>query len=270
MFFYFLVHTKQLNELLSELTDDFTFIDIIESREFEESSLVDYEYKSVDETVVDVDYHFSLHHLGLSENDIRKLTYTDRYIQKLGLQSVDILQPTLKEIPSIEENIPKPYICFSEFASMTSKYWYYENGWQNVVDHFTNKGYTMVAISSEKTNLSNVYDLTGDSYSLIHKFGTLKDCEFFIGLDSGISWMANLLGKYCYIIHGATKEELAFQDNVTRIGISTDEYCRSCHNDISVLWDKTLLDTCFFRKDFECTKLLTSETVINMIESVME
>ena len=81
--------------------------------------------------------------------------------------------------------------------------------------------------------------------------------------------MANFLGKYCYVIHGSTPEELVFQDNVTRIGLSSDDYCRSCHNDTSVLWDKPLLNTCFYRKDFECTRLLTSDMVINKIEGNM-
>ena len=262
-----LVHTMQLNELLSELTDDFIFVDIVQTQDI---SLVENRYilSSNSQVITNVDYHFNLH-FSLDVDEYRVISLADGWMKKLNISAHDILKPTIKELSPIEESIPKPYICFSEFASMISKHWHNENGWQSVVDHFTNKGYTMVSISSEKTNLNNVYDLSGDSYSLLHKFRTLKDCEFYIGLDSGISWMANFLGKYCYVIHGSTPEELVFQDNVTRIGLSSDDYCRSCHNDTSVLWDKPLLNTCFYRKDFECTRLLTSDMVINKIEGNM-
>lgn len=263
------IYTEQLeNEVLEKITDDFIFIEIGESTEINLSENVYLSSLGEDLSSI-IDYHFNVDFL-FNDNLIRSLPHSNKWLKALGITTEQSAKLTIKEIPSIEESIPKPYICFSEFASMVIKHWHYENGWQDVVNHFVDRGYTMVAISSEKTNLSNVYDLTGNSYSILHRFGTIKDCEFYIGLDSGISWAANLLDKHCYIIHGATSEEFAFQDNATRIGLSSENYCRGCYDDNSIFWGATLFHTCFFRKDFECTRLLTSEVVINMIESIME
>ena len=55
-----LVHTMQLNELLSELTDDFIFVDIVQTQDI---SLVENRYilSSNSQVITNVDYHFNLH-----------------------------------------------------------------------------------------------------------------------------------------------------------------------------------------------------------------
>ena len=255
------ISTGEMNEFLSSITDDFTFIQIIKHADEHNDNL----YLYGDSTIVDVDYHFEVW-VEHSDNETRRTHYYQRWLNFLGIPNEKPLKLTLKEFPAIDETIPKPYICFSEFASMPSKMWHYENGWQSLVDYFVGKGYTMVSISYENTNLSNVVNFSGSGYSFTHRLSTLKDSEFFIGMDSGLSWMANLIDKHCCLIYGSSEEEFSFQDNVTQIGLSSESHCRGCLEDNSILRNWHNIANCFYKKDFECTRLLTTEMVINKIE----
>ena len=257
------IHTHKMNDFFNSIIeDDLTFITITPHIKRYEDNLY---LTDNNEVISDIDYHFTTG-LEHGSNTIRRIHYSQRWLDLLGISDYQRLKPTLKEIPDIEEDIPKPYICFSEYASMVSKHWHYENGWQELVDYFVSKGYTMVPISYENSNLSNIFDLSGDSYSHLHRLSTLKNSEFFIGLDSGLSCMANFIDKYCFLIVGSVEEEFSFQDHVTRIGLSSDDYCRGCLEDVNILRSYEIQAGCFYRKDFECTRLLSSEMVINIIE----
>lgn len=259
------ISTGEMNDFFSSITDDFTFIQIIKNDKHQNNNL----YLYGDNTAINnIDYHFEVW-VEHSDSVVRRTHYYQRWLDFLGIPNEQPLKPTLKEIPPISENIPKPYICFSEFASMPSKMWHYENGWQELVDYFVDKGYTMVSISFENSSLSNIVDLSGDEYSFLHRLSTLKDSEFYIGMDSGLSWMANFIDKHCCLIYGSSEEEFSFQDNVTKIGLSEDDYCRGCLEDVTVLRSWENMATCFYRKSFECTRLLTTEIVITKIEETI-
>jgi len=252
-----------MNDFFNSITDELSFITIIpHAKEYEDTL---YLSEDGNDFISNIDYHFTTW-VDHGNNTIRRKPYTQRWLDLLGISDNHLLKPTLKEIPDIEESIPRPYICFSEFASMVSKQWHHENGWQELVDYFVGRGYTMVSISQEKSNLSNTFDLSGESYSFLHRLGTLKNSDFYVGLDSGLSWMANFIDKYCFLIVGSVEEEFSFQDNVTRIGLSADNYCRGCLEDTNILRNYELQAGCFYRKDFECTRLITPEMVINKIE----
>ena len=255
------ISTGEMNDFFSSITDDFTFIEILKN----DKDYIENLYLHESSVIVDIDYHFELW-IEHADNQIRRIHYYQRWMDLLGIPNEEPLKPTLKELPPIGENIPKPYICFSEFASMPSKMWHYVNGWQELVDYFVGRGYAMVSISYENTNLSNVIDFSGSGYSFTHSLSILKDCEFYIGMDSGISWMANLIDKHCCLIYGSSEEEFSFQDNVTQIGLSSENYCRGCLEDTTILRNWHNMANCFYKKDFECTRLLTTEMVINKIE----
>jgi autotransporter strand-loop-strand O-heptosyltransferase len=107
----------------------------------------------------------------------------------LGLEEKEIVPNLMKSIKfNPKVNIPK-YVCISERGSAPLKEWKDENGWQKVVDYLNSKGYKVVVISKEPTTLENVIDLTGDK-PLKHRMIVLSQSEFFMGVSSGLSWLA--------------------------------------------------------------------------------
>lgn len=112
------------------------------------------------------------------------------------------------------------YACISEHASHPMKEWKINGGWQFVVDFLNSVGYKVVVISKESTNLKNIIDKTGD-ISLPDRIQDLKYSSFFIGVSSGLSWVAWALKKHVVMISDVTPCFHEFQTNITRIGGKT-------------------------------------------------
>ena len=96
----------------------------------------------------------------------------------------------------------------------------------------------------------------------------MLSCEFFIGVGSGLSWVAWTLGIPTVLISGFSKPISEFGgDNVVRIFNSS--VCNGCYNRFRLdagdwNWCPDQKDT---ERQFECTKSITSKMVIDAIES---
>jgi len=155
---------------------------------------------------------------------------------------------------------PKKYICISEHSTAKCKYWHHQNGWQKLVDYFNENGYNVVSISKEHSGLKNVINANGNHIDVT--MGILLGCEYYIGLASGLAWLAWALGKKVVMISGFSAPFVEFQSNNIRIEGKGD--CTACLNDIFIpdrAWD----EGCFHNKDFSCTKEITPEDIINQI-----
>jgi autotransporter strand-loop-strand O-heptosyltransferase len=160
---------------------------------------------------------------------------------------------------------PKRYVCISEFSTAKCKYWNNPGAWQELVDKLNADGYNVVAISKEKTNLKNVIDATNNHIDIT--MGNLLGCEFFIGLASGLAWLAWALGKQVVMISGFSEAFVEFQSDNVRIEGEGD--CTGCLNDIFIpnrSWD----EGCFHNKDFACTKNITADMVYQRLPLVKE
>jgi hypothetical protein len=51
-----------------------------------------------------------------------------------------------------------------------------------------------MVISEQPTSLKNIINKTG-KFPIEHRINELKWCEFFIGVGSGLSWLAWSIGK---------------------------------------------------------------------------
>lgn len=178
----------------------------------------------------------------------------------LGIKFVPI-KAKLKQVPSVER---KPYICFSEFSTMKSKFWNYEGGWQEIVDYCNKLGYECVSISAEKTGLKNVTSHNGQS---IQK--TIEDmngCAFYIGLNHGPAWIAYALDKPCIMITGITEEWNDFP-NPYRIANNHDTCGIGCFNDPTLKIDRGFT-WCPRGKNYACTAFITPSMVKEVIDKV--
>jgi ADP-heptose:LPS heptosyltransferase len=198
----------------------------------------------------------SPHSIPLAQiaTDILGLEYQER-------RSV-ILNPKPEEKP-----LTQKYICISEFASDSTglKVWQNQIGWQKLVDFFVSEGFEVVSISLEKTSLKNVIKRNG-KLDLKDRAWYLHHCEFFVGVSSGLSWLAWACGKKVVMISGATATWNEFQTDNIRI-INT-EVCHGCWNS----GEHSHKFACFHgsfcpeNKKFECTRKISPAFVIDRIK----
>jgi autotransporter strand-loop-strand O-heptosyltransferase len=110
----------------------------------------------------------------------------------------------------------KKKVCLSEFASSKVKEWNIPGGWQAVVDLFVKNGYEVVVISKEPTQLVNITNKTGD-HSIEDRIEDLIESEYFIGISSGLTWLAWGCNTHVFLISDLTPPYHEFTTNCTRI-----------------------------------------------------
>lgn len=172
-----------------------------------------------------------------------------------------------KSSPTIDEK----YVCLAMDSTANAKHWHYPNGWQKLVDHLNSIGYKVVVIQKQKTNLLNVVDKTGD-LEILERAVDIYHSDFFIGIGSGLSWLAWSLKKPVVMISGFSDPKCEFSNLNYRV-INRD-VCHGCFNDPSHKFDRGDWDWCPRLKDterrFECTTSITPEVVIASITNLIE
>ena len=145
----------------------------------------------------------------------------------LGLTYKEIRPDLTKMVKHSKPIINQKYVTLSEFGSSDIKSWKYENGWQMVVDFLNDNGYKVVYISQEPLNdewhdsklggtLKGVIDKSGD-ISLLDRISDLAFADYFIGVGSGLSWLAWAVGTRVMMISGFSKPFTEFTQNCDRI-----------------------------------------------------
>lgn len=136
----------------------------------------------------------------------------------LGLEHQE-MKPELNDSFYLEQNrfVFDKYVTLSEFGSAENKHWKEEGGWQGVVDYLKSKGYEVVVISKEKTNLRGVVDLSGD-FPLSERIVDIRHAKMHLGVSSGLSWLAWAVGTHVVMISDVTPKFHEFSSNITRIG----------------------------------------------------
>ncbi len=175
-------------------------------------------------------------YIGAS-NDDNKI-YSPTNMDFVPLQSIacNILGLDYKEKRPILENTfnsykhNKNYVCISEFASNDVKMWKEIDGWQKVVDYLVNLNYDVFVISKEKTSLKNIIDLSGN-YPLSDRCTILKNAKLFIGVSSGLSWLAWSMGVHVLLISDVTPMNHEFNINTTRL--NANKYLKNINYEIS-------------------------------------
>jgi autotransporter strand-loop-strand O-heptosyltransferase len=200
-------------------------------------------------------------------NDYKKQPMQKTASDILGLEYKEI-KPKIKT-PEGARPIKEKYVCIAQFSTANTKHWHYpckdnNKGWQILVDWLIAQGYKVMVISKQKTNLKNIIDKTGD-FPIEHRINELKYCEFFIGVGSGLSWLAWAIGKNVVMISGFSNPICEFQSN--NINVHNFNVCNGCFN--RHVFDRGDWNWCPEHKNtdrqFECSINITPEMVINRI-----
>ncbi|MFM2010195.1 MAG: hypothetical protein RLZZ479_586, partial [Bacteroidota bacterium] len=160
--------------------------------------------------------------------------------QEMQKTAADILGLEYKQVrpkvyaPQQERSIQGKYVCIGIHSTAQAKYWNYPGGWQRIVDYLKNLGYQVVLISKESGEFmgnlppTGIIDKTGD-YDFADRINDLRHAEFYIGMGSGLSWLAWAAGTPVVLISGFSDPKTEFiGDDVVRI--FNPEKCNSCFN----------------------------------------
>ncbi len=185
----------------------------------------------------------------------------------LGLDFKEI-KPTIDFVPGKRPFIEK-YITIANESTAGLKLWNNPTGWQELVDYLISKGYKVINVAKNGGDIKNVTKIKDTSIE--NTMNYIHHSEFFIGLSSGLSWLAWGINKHVVMISNFTEEDHEFTTNCTRI--VNHSVCNSCWNNPNVKFDKGDWNWCPEHKDtprhFECHKSITSQMVIDKIQDLL-
>jgi autotransporter strand-loop-strand O-heptosyltransferase len=193
----------------------------------------------------------------------------------LGLDYKEI-RPKLKLPTFVNKEYPKLAVIATQ-STAQSKYWNNPNGWNELVTYLKSIGYTVVCIDKHSsfgtagnfnTIPGGVLDWTGD-YPLEKRMEQILSADVFIGLGSGLSWLSWALGQKTVLISGFS-EPYSEMEGCIRIKTPVGK-CTGCFNRVRLdpgdwMWCPEHKGT---QRQFECTKSITSDMVIEQLRGVL-
>jgi len=176
-----------------------------------------------------------------------------------------------------ESPIAEPYVCIAAQSSTQAKYWNNPDGWRELVRFLKSAGYRVICIDQKPVHGTGLMwnhipygaeDETGDR-PLLERARWIKHAAFFIGLTSGLSWLAWALRRPVVLISGFTHPTNEFATPYRVINYHT---CNSCWNDVRHRFDHKDFLWCPRHagtpQQFECTRLITVEQVKGVVQRI--
>ena len=194
----------------------------------------------------------------------------------LGLEPVEIRPKIVPQ--NLERIIAEPYVCIATQATTQSKYCNNGTGWLNTIKHLKAKGYRVLCIDKENCHGSGsrwntipygAEDFTG-ALPLQERVDLLFYADFFVGLSSGLSWLAWAVGKPVVMISGFS---LPLTEFYTPYRVINYHVCNGCFSDSSIEFEHHDFAWCPRHKNtdrqFECTRFISAEKVCAVIDRLM-
>jgi autotransporter strand-loop-strand O-heptosyltransferase len=161
-----------------------------------------------------------------------------------------------------KRNCPKhdKYITIATNSTLGCKFWLREE-WQKLINHYTEQGYKVYNVSKEINPFDNCPQIPDTSMESTMDW--IYHSTFFVGLSSGLSWLAWALGKQVVLISNFTEFDHEFLTSCIRI--TNEKVCHGCWNKPEIKFDKGNWNWCPYNKNFECQTSITADMVINRI-----
>lgn len=200
-----------------------------------------------------------------NQPDMNPVNWREVPLQKVSADILGLeyspLRASLKVKP---HNNKYRYVCFSEFSTMRGKIWNRPGAWQKIIDYLNDHGYDCISIANERSGLKNIKQHSGQPIQ--NTIADIAGCSFYVGLNHGPAWIALALDKPTIMITGMSEP---WNDFPNPYRLSVDSCRPGCFNDPSVLIQRGW-EWCPRNKDYACTRDVTEEMVINVINKLME
>lgn len=178
---------------------------------------------------------------------------------------------------SAPRTITERYVCIAVQSTSQAKLWNNGHGWGEVVDHLKKLGYRVLCIDREATTGRGFVwnhipygaeDFTG-SLPLQERVDLLRHASFFIGLASGLSWLAWASGIPVVLISGFSLPNAEFY---TPWRVFNSHGCCGCWDSLNENFDHKDFFWCPRHKgterQYECTRLITGKQVCNVLDAL--
>jgi len=210
------------------------------------------------------------------------------YAEQLGFENPPYIRPVVST-PELLRPIKNKYIALGVHSTCQVKYWNHPNGlksqgdatnWNELSSILRKRGYTPVTV--EKDEMYGVPPFYNGIPSksnkqvgktILEAANIINHSEFYIGLSSGMSWIAHALGKKVVMISNFTEDwnefDLSLDDYIR---ITDKSVCHGCWNKINLDFEFNKNDWywCPLHKDterqFECHKSISVNDVVEKIE----
>tara|TARA_Y100000034_G_C6890039_1_gene409266 strand:+ start:247 stop:1173 length:927 start_codon:yes stop_codon:yes gene_type:complete len=224
--------------------------------------------------------------IGLNHNYFNGIEYKYPFrnpLQKycsdiLGFEVFNELRPNIFVKNRYDKLDYKKVVSIGTQSTAQAKYWNNPNGWEKVIEFLGSEGYTTYCLDRYRfygnpdvgmlNEIPKSAIFEGD-VGIDRIISILLVSDFFIGLSSGLSWLAWALNVPVIMISGFTHPINEFQTNIHRIFNS--DVCNSCFN--KSVFDRGKWDWCptkFKKKElFECTKSIYPSVVISKIKEIL-
>jgi autotransporter strand-loop-strand O-heptosyltransferase len=173
----------------------------------------------------------------------------------LGLEFKEI-KPKLKF--EVYHRFGKKNVVIATNSTMGCKFWTKE-GWQKVINYLCQNGYDVINVSKEDNpfdNCTKIHDT-----SIEYTMQVINNADLFIGLSSGLSWLAWALNQKVVMISNFTEADHEFDC----YRVTKPDVCNGCWNDPKIKLDP-YWDWCPRNKDFECQRSIPASMVIDKIK----
>lgn len=156
-----------------------------------------------------------------------------------------------------------PLVTIATNSTAGCKFWTRE-GWQEVINFLVSKGYTVLNVSKERNEFDNCQYLDYDE-TFQSTIDAIKSSEFFIGLSSGLSWLAWALDVPVVMIANFTEKWNEFDC----IRVVNENVCHGCWNSHLYKFDRGDWNWCPKHqgtdRQFECMTSISAEMVISKL-----
>ena len=182
-------------------------------------------------------------------------------------------------LPDADRPIAEPYVCIAVQSSSQCKYWNNPQGWRAVTQRLKERGYRVICIDQKPVHGSGIVwthlphgaeDQTGDR-PLTERARWLRHSAGFVGLSSGLAWLAWAAGAKVLMISGFTHPLNEF---ATPWRVHNWHACNSCWNDPALRFDHKDFLWCPRHagtpRQFECTRLITTEHVLAVLDRMLD
>ena len=184
---------------------------------------------------------------------------------------------------AIDHDQPRPiderYVCISVQSTAQCKFWNNPTGWIETVRYLNDQGYRVICIDESRLQGAGFVwnhippgaeDETGPR-PLQERANWLKHADFFVGLSSGLAWLAWAVGTPAVVISGFTHPQTEFPNPYR---VHNTHVCNSCWNDPAEKFDHMDPLWCPRHKgtlrQFECSTQIMPEQVRLVIERLMK
>lgn len=225
-------------------------------------------------------YNIGLYEIGNSSHQVFDHRYVGLHKVAAYMLGVDLEEKPPRFNLSAKRKIKEKYVCIAVQSTSLAKMWNHPLGWRRVVEHLKKRGYRVLCIDREAFTGKNgtytypppnVEDFTGNR-PLQERIDLIKDADFFVGLSSGLSWLAWGCLVPVVLISGFSAPWNEFYTPYRVFNPNVCHCCNGCWNEFR---DFDLKNFWYCPRHggtdraFECTGLIPPDKVIETIKKLI-